>query len=120
MTLLEISLNSQENTCTKDSFLIKLQPKGSNFINKESLAQVFSCEFCKISKKTFFNRTPPVAASVKSSDVYEIFLFWNWIVQQWNEKLKIEDEVTNTEPVNWNVIESGMAWNNSMFRTFSL
>ena len=25
-----------------------------NFINKESLIQVFSCEFCEISKNTFF------------------------------------------------------------------
>ena len=29
------------------------------------LARVFSCEFCKISKSTFFHRTPLVAASVK-------------------------------------------------------
>ena len=29
----------------------------------ETLAQVFSCEFCEISKNTFFYRTPPVAAS---------------------------------------------------------
>ena len=35
-----------------------------NFIKKETLAQVFSCEFCEISKKTFFDRTPLVAASV--------------------------------------------------------
>ena len=35
-----------------------------NFIKKEALAQVFSCEFCKISKNTFSYRTPPVAASV--------------------------------------------------------
>ena len=34
-----------------------------NFIEKESVAQVFSCEFCKISKNTFFYQTPPVAAS---------------------------------------------------------
>ena len=34
--------------------------KACNFIKKESLAQVFSCEFCEISKDTFFNRTPPV------------------------------------------------------------
>ena len=34
---------------------------------KETLAQVFSYEFCKISKNTFSNRTPPVATSVKSS-----------------------------------------------------
>ena len=35
-----------------------------NFIKKETLAQVFSCEFCEISKNTFFYRTPLVAASI--------------------------------------------------------
>ena len=30
---------------------------------KKSLAQVFSYEFCEISKNTFRYRTPPVAAS---------------------------------------------------------
>ena len=35
-----------------------------NFIKKETLAQVFSCEFCKISKDTFCYRTPSMAASV--------------------------------------------------------
>ena len=34
-----------------------------NFIKKETLAQVFSCEFCKISKNTFLHRTPLLAAS---------------------------------------------------------
>ena len=34
-----------------------------NFIKKEALAQVFSCEFCEISKNTFFYKTPLVAAS---------------------------------------------------------
>ena len=33
-------------------------------IKKEALAQVFSCEFCEISKSTFFYKTPRVAASV--------------------------------------------------------
>ena len=37
--------------------------KACNFIKKESLAQVFSCEFCEISKNIFFYRTPLVAAS---------------------------------------------------------
>ena len=36
--------------------------KACNFILKKSLAQVFSCEFCEISKNTFFYRTPHVAA----------------------------------------------------------
>ena len=30
---------------------------------KKTLAQVFSCDFCEISKNTFFHRTPLVAAS---------------------------------------------------------
>ena len=42
-----------------------------NFIKKETRAQVFSCEFCKISRKTFSYRTPPVAASV-FSDIYDL------------------------------------------------
>ena len=42
--------NSQENTCARVSFLIKLQTSGLQFIKKESLAQVFSWE---ISRNTF-------------------------------------------------------------------
>ena len=38
-------------------------PQACNFIKKETLAQLFSCEFCVISKNTFSNRTPPVAAA---------------------------------------------------------
>ena len=34
-----------------------------NFIKKETLVHVFSCEFCEISKNTFYYRTPLVAAS---------------------------------------------------------
>ena len=34
-----------------------------NFIKKETLAQVFSCEFCEIYKNTFYYRTPLVAVS---------------------------------------------------------
>ena len=38
-------------------------PQACDFIKKETLGQVFSSEFCKISKNTFSYRTPPVAAS---------------------------------------------------------
>ena len=34
-------------------------------ITKEALAQVFSCDFCQISKNAFSYRTSPVAASAK-------------------------------------------------------
>ena len=60
LVFLEISQNSQENTCARVSFLIKLQ---ANFIKKEILAQVFSCEIREISNNTFSYRIPPVAAS---------------------------------------------------------
>ena len=33
-----------------------MQAKACNFIKKETLTQVFSCEFCEIFKNTFFHR----------------------------------------------------------------
>ena len=64
---LETSQTSQENTCAGDCFnkVAGLTPQAYNFIKKESLAQVFSCEFCEISKNTFFYRTSPVATSYR-------------------------------------------------------
>ena len=57
---LEISQNSQENTCDRFSFLIKLQA-----IKKETLTQVFSCEFLEISKNTFITENFRATASAK-------------------------------------------------------
>ena len=51
---LEISQNPQENTCARVSFLYSCRPEAGNFIKKETLAQVLFCEFCEISKNTFF------------------------------------------------------------------
>ena len=45
-------------------FSIKLQASACNFIKKETLTQVLSCEFCEIFKNTFFYRTSLVAVSV--------------------------------------------------------
>ena len=60
---LEILQNSQENTCARASFLIKLKASSCNFIKKETLAQMFFCEFCEISKNTFFEEHLLAAAS---------------------------------------------------------
>ena len=65
MVFLEISQNSQENTSARVSFLIKLQ----DVIKKETLTQVFSCEFCEVSKNTFFHRTPLLAASEMATEL---------------------------------------------------
>ena len=53
---LEISENSQENTCTRVSFLIKFQTQARP-VNFE---------------KTFFHRTPPVAASINSISLRDL------------------------------------------------
>ena len=63
----EISQNSQENTCLRVSHLIKLQAEAYNFIKKETLAQVFSCEICEISKNTFLTEHLRVTASVATN-----------------------------------------------------
>ena len=60
--LLEILQNLLENTCARC-----YRPQACNFIKKETLAQVLSCEFCEISNSTFLYRTRLVAACVYSS-----------------------------------------------------
>ena len=65
---LEIPQNSQENTCARVYFLIKLQAWACNFIKKETLTQVFSCQFCEISKNTFFTEHLWTTDSIYSSD----------------------------------------------------
>ena len=62
---LEISQNSQENICPRVSLLIRLQVEACNIIKKETLALVFSCEFCEISKSTFFTENLLATASNK-------------------------------------------------------
>ena len=57
--LLGISQNSQENTFNFENTF-----NTCNFIKKETLAQVFSRDFCGICKNTFLYRRPLVAASV--------------------------------------------------------
>ena len=41
---------------THNNLLFNERPKSCNFIKKETLAQMFSCEFCKISRNKLFYR----------------------------------------------------------------
>ena len=59
---LEISQNSLEKTCARDFFLIDSCLRPATLLKRASGTGVF-LEFSKIFKNTFFNRTPPVAAS---------------------------------------------------------
>ena len=53
------------NVLNKEYSEAVVRPETCNFIKKETLAQVFSYEFCETSENTFSYRTPPVAASGK-------------------------------------------------------
>ena len=64
-----------------------------NFIKKETLAQVFSCEFGEISKNTFFFHC------------FEIFIFW--VVRGVKGKSIVQNENNNYirhAPYLWNSI----------------
>ena len=55
-----------QNHLCQSLFFNKVAGSACNFMKKETLAQVFSCEFSEISKNTFFYRTTLVAASVNN------------------------------------------------------
>ena len=80
---LEISQNSQENICARASFLIKT----------DTLAQVFSCEFCEICNNTFSYRTPLVDASACEEDLTEKN-WYNSLTSMQNDKSPIIDGLT--------------------------
>ena len=76
---LTIWQNSQENTCARVSFLIKIQALACNLIKNETLAQTLSCEFREIFKNNFFTENLRTTAFVMTS-------FW--------KKLKVHQLVT--------------------------
>ena len=67
---LKISQNSQENSCARVSFPIKLQASGLQLYLKRDSGIGVSFEFCKISKNTFSYRTSLVTASVSNTVKY--------------------------------------------------
>ena len=72
---LEISQNSKKSTCARVSFLIKLRAKAGSFIKKETLAQIFSCEFCEMSKNIFL--TKRLWATVSLFNKFVELQLWN-------------------------------------------
>ena len=58
-----------------------------NFIKIETLAQVFSCEFCEISKKIFFTEHLRATASeMRTLAESEVLLFLFLALIRWNEE----------------------------------
>ena len=68
---------------------MKLQ--ACNFIKKEDLAQVFSCEFWEISNNTSLYRTALVAASVfvQVKTHYRVFKTLGWVFEISRESQKL-------------------------------
>ena len=83
---LEISQNSQQSTCDRVSFLTKLQASACNFIKQETLAQVFCCEFCEISRNVFFTDYLRATASVMWMLSNISFPFISWTTQPFQKK----------------------------------
>ena len=52
------ALNSQENTCTRVSFLITFRREACDFIKMGTPTQVLSCEFFQNLSKHLFDKTP--------------------------------------------------------------
>ena len=81
---LKISQSSQKNTCARVSFLLSCGPEACTFNKNETLARMFSCEFCDISKNTFFYRTRrgdcfcPDRWNVPKHFEYDKILYANW------------------------------------------
>ena len=65
---------------TLEAVVQRCSEKAFNFIKNKTQAQVFSCEFCKISKSTFFYKTPPVAASVTYNNTALTWCKGSWIL----------------------------------------
>ena len=53
-----------------------IQKQLYNFIKKETLTQVFSCEFCEISKNTFLHRTQSKENTEKSEQSGKELTSW--------------------------------------------
>ena len=80
-----------------------IRPQACNFIKKETLAQVFSCEFCEIFKNTFFTEQLRTTTSYCSnlpklaSNLLEIFFLKVWLIFFWKRHYRI------FIPKNWNI-----------------
>ena len=66
----EIAQNSHKTPVQESLFIWSSRPQAYNFIKKETLSQVFSCEFGTIYNNTFYYRTSLVAASDMSCIIY--------------------------------------------------
>ena len=86
-----------ESTCARVSFLINLQAQPCNFIEKETLAQVLSCEFYKSFKNTwerlllFYNYLSPKSSNIDVMN--EIDVLYNHTMQSHGHEFTAHSEL---------------------------
>ena len=78
---LEISQNSQENTCARAS-----EASVCNFIKKEAMTQAFSCEFCEISRTPFLQNTSR-PLQISNSSIYFYWTFYRFNLVSFIQKI---------------------------------
>ena len=69
-------------------------PQACNFIKKETVAQVFSCEFCEISKNTFVYGVPSFSGK-RDNFFLSSTLFRKW---DYHRYFKVPKYASGTEP----------------------
>ena len=111
MVFLQISQKfTGKNTCARVSFFNNVPGQACNCIEKETLAQMFSCEFCEISKNNFFTEhlwatvsgcikiNPKVCNFLKEGlhhwclclRSFATFITWEWLLIQIITTRKLE------------------------------
>ena len=69
-----ITIRSSHQRCSLKKGVLRNLPQACNFIKKETLRQVFSCEFCEISEHTFFTKHLRATASVLKKSLMKHFI----------------------------------------------
>ena len=118
---LEILQNSQESTCATALFLIKLQALALQLYLKETVAQVFSYEFCEISKNTFFTEYLWETASDSVSFSKQLFseLLWMVIASYMLKYIKVLVLVKSVPKIKHFLGLSGLFTNRFLFIVFT-
>ena len=82
-----------ENTCARASLVIKLQASDL----QQTLAQVFSCELCEISKNTFSYRTPPGDCFCHFlSHIFKVGIKYLWCYRYYYRLVLVWHKITST------------------------
>ena len=77
--VLKILQNSQENTWARVYFFNKVAGAAYKFAKKETLAQVFSCELCKIFKNNIFTEHLWMTASGCAIKHLAVVFVWSFL-----------------------------------------